>query len=410
MKKILVINMLYPNFENPHFGIFIKREVESLADHYSQIIVVPTPWRPSRGIRSLFKTRRQIDPIQKVEVIYKSYFPLPGALFQPIKGLWFFLFTIGLIKKLRKEFDFDMIHAHNVYPEGFCAFLIKKIFKKPLVISSRGNDLHKLPDNILLRPMIKYALNNADGIITVSKSLSQKAIALGADPKKISVMPKGVDTNVFKPSSKTETRKKLNLPVDKTIVLSVGWLIPRKNPFSFIKILKTYTESARKNFLFVWIGEGPLQSEMENEIHKNNLENYVKFVGRKNPDEVATWMNASDIFMLVSFSEGMPNVLYEAMACGTPIIASNVDGAAEILKHMKTGILVPPDDYNQMAIMVRKLAEDHFFRNLIGKKGLNYLLENDLNWENNAIWLKQKYQYIFQTGKKQIFCKGDVLK
>ncbi len=98
-----------------------------------------------------------------------------------------------------------------------------------------------------------------------------------------------------------DIRKKLNLPVDKTIVLSVGWLISRKNPYSFVNILKSYTDPDRKKFLFVWIGEGPLQSEMENEIYRNNLEEYVKFVGRKNPDEVAIWMNAADIFMLVSF-------------------------------------------------------------------------------------------------------------
>ncbi len=281
MKKILVITMLYPNSENPHFGIFIKREVESLADYFSQKIIVPRAWVPSQGIRSFFMTGVQSDPVQKIDVLYKSYFPLPGALFQPVKGLWFFLFTVGLIKKLRNEFDFDMIHAHNVYPEGFCASLIKKFFKKPLVITCRGNDLHKLPDNVLLRPMITSALNNADGIITVSRSLSRKAIDLGADPEKISVMPKGVDTRIFKPMPQPDIRKKLNLPVDKTIVLSVGWLISRKNPYSFVNILKSYTDPDRKKFLFVWIGEGPLQSEMENEIYRNNLEEYVKFVGRK---------------------------------------------------------------------------------------------------------------------------------
>ncbi len=399
MKKILVITMLYPNSENPHFGIFIKREVESLADYFSQKIIVPRAWVPSQGIRSFFMTGVQSDPVQKIDVLYKSYFPLPGALFQPVKGLWFFLFTVGLIKKLRNEFDFDMIHAHNVYPEGFCASLIKKFFKKPLVITCRGNDLHKLPDNVLLRPMITSALNNADGIITVSRSLSRKAIDLGADPEKISVMPKGVDTRIFKPMPQPDIRKKLNLPVDKTIVLSVGWLISRKNPYSFVNILKSYTDPDRKKFLFVWIGEGPLQSEMENEIYRNNLEEYVKFVGRKNPDEVAIWMNAADIFMLVSFSEGMPNVLYEAMACGTPVIASNVDGAAEILKHMKTGILVAPDDYGQMAEMVKKLDEDHVFSQTMGKEGLNFLLDKGLKWENNAKWLREKYEKIFHAEK-----------
>ena len=390
--------MLYPSSKSPHFGIFIKREIDSLAEDYGQKVIVPTPWHPSEGIKSLFKSDvEQVDPVQKVEVIYKSYFPLPGALFQSIKGLWFFLFIIGLIKKLRKDFDFDIIHAHNVYPEGFCAFLIKKIFSKPLFISCRGNDLHKLPDNLFLRPMIKSALHSADRIITVSKSLSQKAIDLGADPEKTSVMPKGVDPSVFKPMSKRAARKKLGLPEDKIIVLSVGWLIPRKNPFSFIEILKKYFESERNKYLFTWVGEGPLQSELESEIYKNNLASHIKLAGRKSPEEIATWMNAADIFLLVSFSEGMPNVLYEAMACAVPIITSDVDGASEILDHMKTGVLVLPDDYNQMAKMIRTLAENKPLRLQMGQQGLNYLLEKGLNWENNAVWLKEKYQSVFRA-------------
>ncbi len=99
------------------------------------------------------------------------------------------------------------------------------------------------------------------------------------------------------------------------------------------------------------------------------------------------------------FSEGMPNVLYEAMACGTPVIASNVDGAAEILKHMKTGILVAPDDYGQMAEMVKKLDEDHVFSQTMGKEGLNFLLDKGLKWENNAKWLREKYEKIFHAEK-----------
>ncbi|MFO7878294.1 MAG: glycosyltransferase family 4 protein [Desulfovermiculus sp.] len=396
MKKILVLTMLYPSSENPHFGVFIKREVDSLSGHYLQKVIVPIPWRPFRESGSLYQSGgQQVNPANEAEVIYKEYFPLPGALFLPIKGLWFFLFLIGSIKKLKKNFDFDIIHAHNVYPEGFCAALLKKRFKKPLVVTSRGNDLHKLPNNLFLRPMIKHVLRDADTVITVSKSLARKARELGADPDKISVMPKGVDVDVFHPMSKTDARNKLGLPMEKSIILSVGWLIPRKNPLSFIKVLKSYSDVQRQNLLFVWVGEGPMREEMEGEIGRNELENYVKLVGRREPDEIATWMNAADIFMLVSFSEGMPNVLYEAMACGVPVIASNVDGASEIIEHGQNGILVSPNDHQGIAASISLLSGDGMLRKHYGNNAKRFIKDGSLYWENNAFWITEKYEGLY---------------
>jgi len=395
MKKILTISMLYPSAEAPHFGVFIQREVDSMAQYCDQKVIVPMPWRTPRQLLSSLRT----DPLlikdeHGVEVIYKRYFPLPGKWLQPLKGFWFFLFLIRTILQLRKKFDFDLIHAHNVYPEGFCATLLKKVVHKPVIISSRGNDLHKLPDNVLLRPMIKSALRNADSVITVSNSLAQKAIHLGTDPAKISVMPKGVDTHIFRPILKHKAREQLCLPLDKQIVLSVGWLIPRKNPLSFFEVLKRFDKVDRERLLFVWVGEGPMQDKLEFELRVNDLERNVLLAGRRSPEEIALWMNAADIFMLVSFSEGMPNVLYEALACGVPVIASDVDGASEILTDMQNGVLVDPNDFSQIHSRVQKLFAEPAFREAIGQKGKQLLTERHLTLEQNAAWIKNKYDSI----------------
>ncbi|WP_028571763.1 glycosyltransferase [Desulfonatronum lacustre] len=398
MKKILVITMLYPSRESPHFGVFIKREVESMAGLYSQKVIVPIPWRFSHGRDSALPgDRHDRDARNGIEVIYKKYFPLPGAVFLPAKGVWFYLFLVGLIRKIQVDFDFDLIHAHNAYPEGYCGLLIKNEFKKPLIVSCRGNDLNKLPESFVLRPMIRRVLNNADAVITVSKSLARRAVELGTDPDKISLMPKGVDMDVFKPMSKTKARKKLDLPMDKTIVLSVGWLITRKNPFSFTKVLQDCTAAEREKLLFVWVGEGPRRTELEREIKANNLEKHVKLAGRRDPAEIAIWMNAADIFMLVSFSEGMPNVLYEAMACGVPVVASNVDGASEVVNHWENGFLVSPYDYKKMYEYILLLKNDPGLRKNIGSNALRYMKDNNLYWEKNANWLRNKYELIISS-------------
>lgn len=391
--------MLYPSTKAPHFGIFIKREVDSLAGKVRQKVIVPQPWRPSGGQVSMGNcNRKRVAQSNGVEIFYQDYMPLPGTLFLPFKGVWFFIFLFKLVKRIQRDFDFDAIHAHNVYPEGFCAVLFKQIFKKPVILSSRGNDLNNYPRYSILRGMITYALRHADSVITVSKSLGKKAHALGADFSKISIMPKGVDMNLFRPMSKTETRRKLGLPTDKTIILSVGWLIPRKNPHSFIKALLHYSAEDRDKLFFVWVGEGPLRQKVEKEIRQHQLESNVLLAGRCPPEAIPVWINAADIFLLVSFSEGMPNVLYESMACGAPVIASDVDGASEILEHMKTGILVSPFDYSRIARNILELANDKNLRDRLGRKGREYMLAKQLRWENNASWLLQKYQHLFNHG------------
>ena len=392
MKKILIISKLYPKPDRPNLGIFIKREIDSLSESHFIKVIVPIAWK--------FHNRIDINrnnTCNSVEVIYGKYFPLPGAFFLPVKGIWYFIFLLKIVHSIRKNFNFDIIHAHDVYPEGFCAALLKKIYGKPLIISSRGKDLNELPQRVLLRPMIKFALEHADKIVTVSKNLAEKAYKLGIDQGKVSVMPKGVDMDVFTHRSKIEARKKLGLPLDKIIVLSVGWIIPRKNPLSFTKVLSSYSKVDRDRFLFIWIGEGTLRADLEKEIFANGLKSTIFLAGKKDPDEIAIWMNAANIFMLVSFAEGMPNVLYEAMACGTPVVASNVDGASEVIDNGINGVLLSPDDYNGMARTILRLADDNETRMNLGINARKYIQHNNLSWKNNARWLNDRYAEVLKS-------------
>jgi glycosyltransferase involved in cell wall biosynthesis len=393
--KILVISQMYPDETHPHFGVFIQREVESLSPHCEQKVVVPRPWLPWKFSRKGTTGPSREDrgaKTSKIDVTYPLYFPLPGTLFLPIKGFWFFVFMYPVIRRIRKTFDFDVIQAHKVYPEGFCAVLLKRRFKKRVVISVRGADINKLPRNFLLRRMIRFALGRADAILTVSRSLKGRVMALGISGERISVMAKGVDLELFRPREKREARKALKLPEDKVIVLSVGWLIPRKNPFALVKTAVNIPQRDRGKYLFVMIGEGPLRGRLEKAIQKEGVESMFLMAGRVEPSRVPLWMNAADIFVLVSFSEGMPNVLYEAMACGSPVLASNVDGAAEIVEHGRTGLLVSPYDYPGINQHIMTLAANDDLKRRLGQGARAYMEEKQLQWESNATWLMDVYR------------------
>lgn len=389
--KILVISHLYPDATRSHFGIFIQREVESLLDHCRLKVIAPRPWIPWKN------SKKKAMGNGQVEVSYLCYFPLPGALFRPVKGLWLFLFLKRLVYRIKKRFDFDIIHAHMVYPTGFCTVLLKRIFKKPVVISIRGADINKLPRYYFLRKMIVYTLNNADAVITVSNSLKQRILDLGIPENKVKVMAKGVDLDKFKPMDKSEARKKLNLPQDKIIVLSVGHLISRKNPLGLVESVCLIPEDKRGSFLFVWVGEGQLEKKMREKIKENKLEDMFLLAGRVDPDFMPEWLNTADIFVLISFSEGMPNVLYEAFACGIPAIVSGVDGALEIIKNGENGILVSPHDSRQISEQILSLARGQDLRDNLSRNARIYMEDKGLSWDKNAFWITDIYKEILNS-------------
>lgn len=392
--KVLVLSHLYPNHCQPHFGVFIQREVKALSRLCSIRVIAPVPL-------NFFKkmTPEEIKVSDTLIVYYKKYLPLPGISFLPFKGRWFYIFLKKLVLKIKESFNFDIIHAHMVYPTGFCAVLLGKMLQKPVVISIRGADINKLSKHKIIRKMIIYTLQKACTIIVVSESLRQRVLALGIDKEKVKLMAKGVDLEKFKPLDRRATRKKLKLPFDKTVVLSIGHLIPRKNPLGVIDSFLCIPEAERKNYLFIWIGEGPLEKQVRQRIKEKGLESNFKLAGRISPDDIPFWINAADMFILASLSEGMPNVLYEAFACQIPVIATAVDGAREIIKNNENGVLIKPSNPKELVNAIMRLGRDGVLRDKIAKAGRAFIEKNNLTWAQNALWLKDIYEDVIIKGE-----------
>lgn len=375
---------MYPDTANPSFGIFIQREVESLSGYCDIRVISPRPGWPGNGMAS----RKD----GAIEIFYPKYLPLPGPLFNPVKGFWFYLFTKKVIRKIKTSFDFDVIHAHRVYPEGFAAVLLGRMVKKPVVISARGSDINVLSRSFIVRRLIRYAIKHAHAIITVSKELAEKITALGGK-NKVQVMPKGVDAGIFFPMDKQKMRKQLDLPEDKTIVLYVGNLVAIKNPQSLIDAALLIPEEERRKYLFVMVGDGDLKRGITERIKKENLEDCFKLTGRINPEEIPLWMNTADMLLLPSLNEGMPNVLYEAMACGLPVIASRVGGIPEIITDEENGLLIDPKDTLRIKECIIRFSQDKLFAELIALAGKRYINDNRLLWDENS----QKITIVYQT-------------
>lgn len=368
--KILVYTTLFPNHLHPNNAIFIKQRMF----HFAKLkdcdikVVAPIPYCPPWPQLGKWYQNSQIkryEVMDGIEVFHPRY-PLIPKLSMPVHGLSLFLSSIELLKKINHTFSFDLIDGHYIYPDGFAAVLLGKALKKPVVLSARGSDINQFTQFKFIKPMLRYALNHADHVISVCDALKQEMVDLGINNGKISVISNGVDSNQFYPVDKNKARNKLALPHNKKIILSVGSLIPRKG---FHVILDSLPRLLQKdtNIHFYIIGEGPFRSSLERQIESLNLTKHVFLVGERPNRELKTWYSAADVFCLASSREGWANVIMESLACGTPVVATNVWGAPEILISTDIGMLVertPEALYNVLKTALettwdRKRIRDH---------------------------------------------------
>jgi len=258
----------------------------------------------------------------------------------------------------QRDIDFDIIHAHFTYPQGYVAVKLSKEFDVPVIITAHGHDIYEMPfrdDN--WRNIVKWTLEQATHIITVSHRNEDIIVQkLEVNERKISVIPNGYDSDKFKPISKEKARKLLGLPQNKKIILDVGNLYPAKGHKYLIEAMRQVT-SVREDVMLYIVGNGPLRDDIQKQVKKLNLYEKIKLVGGRPHDEIPLWMNAADIFVLPSLSEGNPTVMFEALGVGLPFVGTAVGGVPEIVTSEDYGLLCPPADPDCLAEKILKALE-----------------------------------------------------
>jgi glycosyltransferase involved in cell wall biosynthesis len=277
-----------------------------------------------------------------------------------------FLSVLSKVRNVQKDFDFDLIDAHYVYPDGFAAVLLGKFLKKPVVVSARGTDINLYTKLPLIKRLISYTLRKANSVISVCQALKNEMVKIGVEDKKISVIPNGVDPKKFFPTKKEVAREKLSLPLNKKILLSVGALIPRKGFELLIGAISLLKDDFNENeLLLAIVGEGDFRRHLEGKIDALGLGSKVKLIGAVRHCQLSLWYNAADLFCLASDREGWPNVLFESLACGTPVVATKVWGIPEILRSEKLGILVERDPDEIAKGILKGLKKDWDYSHIV---------------------------------------------
>ena len=341
--KVLVYTCLFPNHLQPNNAVFVKHRMQ----HFAELegcdirVVNPVPFCPPWTFMERWYPLarvREKEIIEGIEVYHPRYALIP-KISMPLHGILMYLSTLNLVKKIQETFPFDLIDGHYIYPDGFAAVLLGRALGKPVVLSARGTDINQFADFRLIKPMIRYTLDRAKHVISVSQALKDRMVEIGAESRKVSVIPNGIDLKHFYPKDRIEARRSLGLEEDAKVIFSVGALIPLKGHDVILEALQKLVRKVKGLHLYV-VGEGPQRGFLESKAREMNLAAHVNFVGQRPNKELGAWYNASDVFCLASSREGWANVIMEALACGTPVVATKVGGSPEILTTPDIGSLV----------------------------------------------------------------------
>ena len=345
--RLLVFSSLFPSQATPNAGLFIRERMFRMAKHLPVTVVSPRPWFPGQGlirrIRPHIRQRTSRQELQEgVTVCYPRFFSIP-LIFKQLDGVFMALGSYALLRRLRKQRRYTLLDAHFAYPDGYAATLLGKWLKMPVTITLRGTEVPQT-SNRWLRPYLVRALVRANRIFSVSESLRQHAIALGVEPDKIRVVANGVDSSRFYPLDRLEARRRLGIAADAKVLISVGALVERKGFHRVIEVLPELLTAHPKLYYLIVGGasvEGDMRAELEQQVKALGLHNRVSFLGSLPPTELKWPLSAADLFVLATSNEGWANVFLEAMACGLPVITTDVGGNAEVVCQPALGTIVP---------------------------------------------------------------------
>lgn len=350
MVRALIFSTLYPNGAQPNHGVFVENRLRhTLAlGGIEATVLAPVPWfpfsHPGFGHYAQFARAPRGETRHGMTVLHPRYPVIPkiGSRLTPQ-----FLYQAAR-RAVRRLGRFDLIDAHYFYPDGVAAARLAQELEIPLLITGRGTDLTLIPQSPAERSQIQWASRQASALITVCEDLKDRLVALGEPASRVVTLRNGVDLNRFSPGDRVAAREALG--VSGFTLLSVGSLIPRKGHELIIAALARISDAQ-----LLIAGSGPMRAELERVAQEKGVASRVRFLGEIAHDTLTNAYRAADIFVLASSREGWANVLLEAMACGTPVVATNVNGTPEVLRDPSLGLLVEERSASALADAISRL-------------------------------------------------------
>jgi teichuronic acid biosynthesis glycosyltransferase TuaC len=394
--RILFISNLFPYAADKTYGVYTGRQVEMTVRLGADITVLFTiVWIPQ--ILQQFSPKykdynKKHTPVEYsgVKVTTIPYVRLTrGAGCYRRDGFCIFRAAKKKVGLMHKEKPFDIIYGKGIFPSADAAVRFSRLLNIPAVAEGIGGDVNILPDYspALYKHFLRITHALA-GAVADGKGVSDRLS--NVMKMEIPTIHGLVDTKTFQPAEdKTALRCELNIPTASLALLFVGHVTREKGIYELLAALGKIRENLPHAVLNI-CGSSTEHKELSIIIAKHNLSHSVRLVGTVDPADMHKWMQASDIFVLPSYTEGMPNAVMEAMACGLPVISTTVGGLPEAIGDCKGAILIEPKNadqlasaiikvgtnkglYEQMGDAARRTAEQRFGAEKNCKKLLTYL-------------------------------------
>jgi teichuronic acid biosynthesis glycosyltransferase TuaC len=393
--RVLSIATLFPSPARPGFGLFVARQAQAAARGDVDLVVAnPVPMAP-QPFHRFFNTAAERSLPERghdwgVEVHYPRFTHLPRAGWRWNPAL-IARAVLPLALRLHREKPFDVIDAQFFYPDGPAAARIASALDLPLSIKARGSDIHLWGARPAALRQMLAAADQAGGLLSVSRALAKDMTALGMFGDRIAVHYTGLDHALFSPSPRAEARAavaaraELGVPADGPLLATVGNLIPLKGQHLVIEAL-----AALPGVRLVLAGKGPEGPALEALAARLGLSDRVHFAGGVAPADLALLLSATDAMVLPSEREGLANAWIEALACGTPLVITDVGGAREVVGDPSAGRVVERNA-GAIALAVRDLLTEPPSQHDVAANAAGF------SWEANAAQLVDHWRALVSS-------------
>ena len=351
MLRVLTLASLFPHGLKPTFGSFVERQTLGLAARDDVELEVVAPIGQPVWPLSLHPHYARFAALPEEES-WKGV-----AVHRPRFRVWPGLGGAGaarrladallpLLRRIRERFPFDVIDAEFFWPDGPAAVRLGKALGVPVSIKARGSDIHVWGERPGIGEQIAAAGREADGLLAVSSALKADMVALGMPAERIRVHHTGVDLDRFQPVDRGQA--KAGLGVAGPLIVTAGNLSERKGQRVAIEALALLEEAT-----LILVGDGPDRTWLERRAAAPDVAGRVRILGLRPHEELPALQAAADVTVLPTVNEGLANVWVESLACGTPVVTTNIGGAAEVIDRPEAGRLVP----REPAAIGRAIAE-----------------------------------------------------
>ncbi len=338
MTRVAVVTRYFPTSFHPWAGHSAYQTLRLLADRWAIEVFYMESRYPER-LRPRSRTHDALDPEFRPGGVDVEYIPYPALplVSRPLNG-W--MAARKLLPRVR-AFRPDVLLNYVVYPDGFAALRIARELGVPVVVTAIGSDLNQISDPIC-GALTRRVLREADYVVTVSDALRRKALAMGARPEHSRAVLNGCDTSIFYPQGRAGAREALGLEARAEIMTYIGRIDVAKGLRELVEAVAGL-RAERPELRCYLVGDGPDEPVIRASVESLGAGELVRIVPPCSSGGVAQWMAASDAVALPSYREGCPNVIVEALACGRPVVASDVGGIPELMSE-DTGRMVPARD------------------------------------------------------------------